>query len=141
AFTPCGFFTYRTGSPLERNSTPWNRLGKNPLCHCREAIGCCCPERPVERSTTKPGKLSLSLPSPYHSHEPIAGRPEMVVPVFINVWAGSWLIASVRSERTMHSSSATPARCGKTELISWPDRPHLRKGCWGAKQWSCFPWS
>ena len=51
------------------------------------------------------------------------GRPEIVVPVFMNVCAGSWLIASVRSDRRMHSSSATPASCGKIVLISWPDRP------------------
>ena len=53
------------------------------------------PAVPVEVSTTKPGRLSLSLPRPYSSHEPIAGRPEIVVPVFMKVWAGSWLIASV----------------------------------------------
>ena len=35
--TPAGLVTYRTGSPLERNSTPWNWLGRKPLCHCREA--------------------------------------------------------------------------------------------------------
>ena len=42
-------------------------------------------------------------------HEPIAGRPEMVVPVFMKVWAGSWLIASVTIERMMQISSATVA--------------------------------
>ncbi len=52
--------------------------------------------------------------------EPIAGRPEMVVPVFMKVWAGSWLIASVTIERMMQISSATVARCGKIVLISWP---------------------
>ena len=44
---------------------------------------------PVEVSTTKPGRLSASLPRPYQSHEPMLGRPEMVVPVFMKVWAGS----------------------------------------------------
>ncbi len=40
------------------------------------------------------------------SHEPIDGRPAIIEPVFMNVWAGSWLIASVCIERTMHISSA-----------------------------------
>ena len=49
-----------------------------------------CGLRPsVEVSTTKPGKSSLSLPRPYNTHEPIEGRPEMVVPVFMSVCAGS----------------------------------------------------
>ena len=37
------------------------------------------------------------------------GRPEMVVPVFMKVCAGSWLIASVCIERMMQMSSATDA--------------------------------
>ena len=37
----------------------------------------------------KPGKLLDALPSPYSSHDPIAGRPLIDVPVFMNVWAGS----------------------------------------------------
>ena len=42
------------------------------------------------------------------------------MPVFMKVWAGSWLIASVTIERMMQMSSATVARCGKIVLISWP---------------------
>src|SRR5262245_51537486 len=104
-------------------------------------MGCCCPERPVETRTTNPGRLSLSAPRPYHSHDPIDGRAEMVVPVFMKVWAGSWLIASVFIERTIHSSSATEPRCGKISLISWPDSPNLLNGCCGPKQLSLAPWS
>ena len=37
--TPLGLLMYNTGSPVEWKCTPWNRLGKKPLCHCREAIG------------------------------------------------------------------------------------------------------
>ena len=37
------------------------------------------------------------------------GRPEIVEPVFMNVWAGSWLICSVFIERTMQMSSAIAA--------------------------------
>ena len=43
------------------------------------------------------------------------------MPVFMNVWAGSWLIASVCIERMMQISSATVPRSGKTAAISWPD--------------------
>src|SRR5688500_6758757 len=108
---------YRTASPLPRKWTPWKRLGKKPECHCRAEIGCDWPYLPDEVSTTKPGRSFVSAPRPYHSHDPAAGRPEIVVPVFMNVCAGSWLIASVFSDRTMHNSSATVFRCGKTELI------------------------
>src|SRR5207244_416225 len=38
--SPPGVPRYRTASPLERKCTPWYLLGKNPLCHMREAIGC-----------------------------------------------------------------------------------------------------
>ena len=41
------------------------------------------------------------------------GRPEMVVPVFMNVCAGSWLIASVTIDRMTQISSATPPISGK----------------------------
>ena len=53
------------------------------------------------------------------------GRPEMVVPVFMNVWAGSWLIASVCIERMMQMSSAIEPMCGKISQISWPDLPNF----------------
>ncbi len=69
------------------------------------------------------------------------GRPEIVVPVFMNVWAGSWLIASVCIERMMQRSSATSARRGKMVEISCPFWPHFWNGCCGAKQVSLAPWS
>lgn len=50
----------------------------------RVAMGC--GERPPkEVITTKPGRFSASLPKPYHSHEPMLGRPEIVLPVFMKV--------------------------------------------------------
>ncbi len=61
------------------------------------------------------------------------GRPEMVVPVFMNVWAGSWLIASVVIERMMQSSSATEPMCGKSSQISWPDLPNFLKAHCGPR--------
>ena len=62
------------------------------------------------------------------------GRPEMVVPVFMNVWAGSWLIASVRMERMMQMSSAIEPMRGNSSQISGPDLPNRLKSYCGAKQ-------
>ena len=69
------------------------------------------------------------------------GRPEMDVPVFMNVWAGSWLICSVCMERMMQMSSAILPMCGRMVLISWPDLPHFWKGNCGARQFSFWPCS
>ena len=67
------------------------------------------------------------------------GRPEMVVPVFMNVWAGSWLIASVVSERMMQISSATDPMCGSSSTISWLFLPNFLKSHCGAKHLSICP--
>ena len=69
------------------------------------------------------------------------GRPPSPKPVFMNVWAGSWLICSDCIERMMQSSSETLLRCGKMLLISWPDLPYFAKGYCGPKQLSFWPWS
>src|ERR1043165_5871878 len=108
-------------------------LGRKPLEHWREAMGCFWPAAPVEVRTTKPGRLSHSGPRPYQHQEPMEGRPEMVVPVFMKVWAGSWLMASVTIERMMQISSATEPMWGKTEQIDWPDLPKVLKGSCGAR--------
>ena len=63
------------------------------------------------------------------------------MPVFMKVWAGSWLIASVTIDRMMQISSATVPICGKISQISWPDLPNFLNGCCGAKQFSFCPWS
>src|SRR5262245_10755796 len=91
--------------------------------------------------TTKPGSESVSAPRPYQIHEPIDGRPLIVVPVFMNVCAGSWLIASVFIERITHKSSATSAKCGKIDDSSRPDLPHFLNSCCGLRQLSFAPWS
>src|ERR1017187_9047142 len=57
------------------------------------------------------------------------------------VWAGSWLICSVESERKMQMSSDTPPICGNSSHISWPDLPNLRNSCCGPKHTSGRPWS
>ena len=61
------------------------------------------------------------------------------MPVFMNVWAGSWLIASVCSERTMQMSSATVPMCGKSAQISWPDWPNFLNGCCGREAVQLLP--
>src|SRR5688572_25195566 len=104
-------------------------------------MGCIWPPLPLLVRTTKPGRSSARLPRPYHSQLPMLGRPEMVVPVFMKVWAGSWLIASVFIERMMQTSSLTAPRCGKSVAISWPDLPKRVNGWRGPKQLSCWFWS
>src|SRR4030095_14309169 len=112
-----------------------------PADHCREAIGCICPPLPALVSTTKPGRSSASLPRPYVIHEPMLGRPEIVVPVFMNVCAGSWLIASVFIDRITQMSSAMEPKCGNSEQISVPALPNRLNSCCGPKQLSFAPWS
>ena len=88
--------------------------------HCRAAIGWFCPPRPSDVSTTNPGRSSASLPRPYVTHEPMLGRPAICEPVFMNMWAGSWLIASVVIERMKQMSSMTEPICGNSSQISIP---------------------
>ena len=61
------------------------------------------------------------------------------MPVFMNVWAGSWLIASVCIERMMHMSSASLPMLGKSVQISCCDLPYFANGCCGAKQFKLLP--
>ena len=51
------------------------------------------------------------------------GRPASCAPVWQNVIAGSWLIASVWTDLMKHSSSTTLAVCGSSELT----HAHLRR--------------
>jgi hypothetical protein len=47
------------------------------------------------------------------------------LPVWKNVIAGSWLIASVCIERTTHSSDATVPSCGRSSLNHSPSARFL----------------
>ena len=76
------------------------------------------PPLPREVSTTNPGKSAASLPRPYVTHAPMLGRPAICEPVFMNMWAGSWLIASVVIERIRQMSSITEPIWGNSEQIS-----------------------
>src|SRR6516225_10193054 len=137
--TPCGFLINSTGSPIALNLTPWNLLGRNPEDHWREAMGCICPPLPEEINTMKPGKSSASEPRPYNTHDPMLGRPAMIIPAFITKCAGSWLICSVVIERTIQRSSATLPISGNNSHISRPDFPNLLNLYCGPKQISFFP--
>ena len=61
------------------------------------------------------------------THEPMLGRPAICEPVFMNMCAGSWLIASVVIERMMQMSSATEPMCGNSSQISAPHLPNFLK--------------
>ena len=104
-------------------------------------MGWFCPPLPSEVSTTKPGNSSASLPSPYVTHAPMLGRPAICEPVFMNMCAGSWLIASVVIERMRQMSSMTEPICGKSAQISIWFLPNFANGCCGPKQLSFWPWS
>ena len=51
------------------------------------------------------------------------GRPGNWLPVWKKVIAGSWLIASVCTERSTQISSAMPPMCGRSSLTSVPHLP------------------
>ena len=70
------------------------------------------------------------------------GRPEICVPVFMNVCAGSWLICSVCIERTMQMSSAMPPM-SREERRASPARTRRScvNGCCGPKHFSAWPCS
>ena len=68
------------------------------------------------------------------------GRPEICVPVFMKVCAGSWLICCVVIDRTMQISSAMLPMCGSALEIDWPDLPYFSKPCCGPRHFSAlFP--
>ena len=52
------------------------------------------------------------------------GRPAICEPVFMNMCAGSWLMASLVIERTQQISSATDPILGNIPQISTPDLPN-----------------
>ena len=53
------------------------------------------------------------------------GRPNCCEPVFIRIWPGAWLNASVAIDLTMAMSSTTVARCGSSSESSAPHLPCL----------------
>ena len=72
---------------------------------------------------TKAGRSLFSLPNPYETQAPMLGRPANWAPVWKNVIAGSWLIASVCIVLMKHNSSAIPAMWGISSLTQAPLLP------------------
>ena len=60
------------------------------------------------------------------------GRPAICEPVFMNMCAGSWLIASVVIERMRQMSSTTEPMCGNSEQSSVWFFPNFANGNCGA---------
>jgi hypothetical protein len=92
-------------------------------------------------STMNPGRLSVSAPRPYSSHDPMLGRPLSCDPLFMNAWAGSWLICSVTIDRMIAMSSAILAACGNSDEISCPLLPYLANSTNGPRASSVWFWS
>src|SRR6185295_13324673 len=109
-----------------RSATPVYLLGRKPLDHIRVNRACAAaPLLHVGVSTTNAGRLSLSLPRPYASHEPMLGLPGTSLPVITNVQAGSWLMALVCTDLITANSSTILAVCGNSSLTQRPHWP-----CW-----------
>ena len=53
------------------------------------------------------------------------GRPNCCEPVFMKIWPGAWLNASVSIDLTIATSSTTSARCGSNSDSSAPELPCL----------------
>ena len=69
------------------------------------------------------------------------GRPAICEPVFMNMWAGSWLIASVVIELIRQMSPSTEPMWGKSSQMWVPLGPIGLNGCCGPKQMSFCPCS
>ena len=108
-------------SALLRIKTPCNAVGRNEDDQFREA-----PTGVPGQSTTKPGRLRFSEPSPYTIHEPRDGRepPRKACPVFIISIDGKWLTLSDHIERTTRKSSMREPTREKISLTSMPLSPY-----------------
>src|SRR5207247_604444 len=113
-----------------RSATPWCLVGRKPVPQSREKSAWL-PDFELHRewSTTNAGRSWLGLPMPYESQAPVLGRPGNWLPVWMNVIAGSWLIASVCIVLTIATSSAIEPRWGNSSLNQAPCLPY----CWNLK--------
>ncbi len=84
----------------------------------------------AEDDETRAGPATR-CPARSTTHAPKLGRPKICEPVFIKIWPGAWLNASVTIACTMAMSSTTAARCGRSSESSaplWPWRANLNFG-------------
>ena len=124
---------------LDRNWTPWNRLGGN-RCATASPRSAGSDRSARGERTTKPGQVLRLRAEPVAepgSHARPAGDR---VPVFMKVCAGSWLICSVCIERTMQISSAMLPMWGRARDLC-AGFPYFSKGCCGPKHLRGWPWS
>src|ERR1044072_4804900 len=73
--------------------------------------------------TSKPDRVSLTLPRPYFAQAPRQGLPLRILPVFICSIAEPWIGESAVIECMNAMSSTQVARCGNksdTHLPHWP---------------------
>ena len=76
AVTSAGVARCATGVPV-RNGVPWYTAGRNPLDQLFvPSTG----NPPGSESTTYAGSSFRSVPRPYSTHDPHAGRPGKVLP-------------------------------------------------------------
>ena len=104
---PRGFDRNRTGSPLERNWTPWCVVGRKPLPQQRLAAVRIVLARQQHDEAGQVAVLAAEAVGQPRAH----ARPaDTWWPVFMKICAGAWLNCVVCIERTMAMSSASFAR-------------------------------
>ena len=124
---PAGWRSRTGGPPRVLKATPWCSAGRNPLVQLKAPPAAFGMPRASGR-TTKPGRLSFSVPRPYESQEPIAGKPIWRNPVFAWKMPGMWLAVSATIELITVSSSATSARLGNRSETQSPLLPAAPEG-------------
>ena len=72
---------------------------------------------------TNPGRSWFSVPSPYTVQEPIDGRTNVMLPVWVKIVACGCAGESVCMPLSRHSSSACSRKCGNASEISSPLSP------------------
>jgi len=73
--------------------------------------------------STNAGRLEFSVPSPYATHDPIAGRVSRPEPVAIMFLAVKWSSLSWYRLLTKHSSSMRRLMLGNRSEAHCPERP------------------
>src|SRR4051794_34619240 len=110
------------GGPLGRRCVPWYTPGRNAAPQLAAwPLGS---PRPLgSLITTNPGRLRLSLPRPYVTHDPAHGKPIRGRPVFIMNSAGEWLFDSVYAEWMNAILSTCSPRWGNSSETLLPHSP------------------
>src|SRR2546427_12502499 len=95
--------------------TPWWKEGRNAEDHRRgPAYG-----SPGHKAR-KPGRFWFSVPKPYVTQDPMAGRAPTMCPQVISSIAGPWLALSVYIDRITQKSSIVSPTSRKISLRPTP---------------------